>query len=122
VGTTVNTYFVDRTRRPGVKYTYQVVAESTSGAQSLGSNVQFVPDPRPAATFGQLLGLLGKSGSVMARAASGHASCRQTLAQLGALAHTTNHPDVQLLAYRLERRLEYRNVAGGPTTGSLTCG
>jgi hypothetical protein len=52
LGTTSRTSFVDRTRKPGRRYEYQVFAEA--GGRWVPSNVQIVPDPRPAATLEQL--------------------------------------------------------------------
>ncbi len=122
LGTTDSSHFVDSTRRPGAKYLYQVVAESASGKKSIGSNVQVVPDPRPPATFGQLGSALPASqGKVVADMAK-VASCPRTLADLRRLARSASNEDARELAYRLQRRLEYRNLAGGPLTGSLTCG
>ena len=120
IASTSDSYFVDRTRRPGVKYLYTVLAESPTGVQSQSSNIQEVPDPRPPATLTQLTALLPARASV-ARNLATTSSCPRTLAELASLARATNE-EVAELAYRLERRLAYRNVAGGPRTGSLTCG
>ncbi len=121
LATTRSSYFVDRTRRPGVKYLYTVVAESSSGVQSQSSNVQEVPDPRPPATFSQLMALL-PARATTARDLASTSSCSRTLAELGSVARAASNEEVAELAYRLKRRLEYRNVAGGPPSGSLTCG
>lgn len=121
IGTTTNPYFVDRSRLGGVKYAYRVVAVGSSGAESAGSNVQVVPDPRPPATYGQLERLVPTARPI-ARAAAGKGSCARTLADLWLLARTAPNADGRELALRLERRLEYRDVAGGPTSGRLPCG
>jgi hypothetical protein len=122
VGMTTDTYFVDRSRVPGAKYAYRVVAVSASGAQSPSSNVQVVPDPRPPATFAQLEAALPAPSAAVARAAAGSGGCARTLAELARQARTAGSDDARELAYRLERRLEYRNLAGGPTGGRLACG
>jgi hypothetical protein len=122
VGTTSNAYFVDRTRRPGVQYAYQVVAMSESGDRSLGSNIQIVPDPRPPATFGALGALLPKPTELKMQTMARYRGCAATVATLGRLARTAGTDDARELAARLQRRLEYRNLAGGPLTGTVTCG
>jgi hypothetical protein len=101
---------------------YQVVAETASGAKSIGSNIQVVPDPRPPATFGQLDAALPARKAKIVTDVAKLDSCPRTLAELGRLARADPNSNAGLLAYRLQRRLEYRNVAGGPLTGSLTCG
>jgi hypothetical protein len=104
LGTTTLPYFVDRTRQLGTRYAYQVVAETASGDASVPSNMQVAPDPRPPATWKQLdhTGL-----------ASG-ATRRRSLARL---ARTAGDDRVRQLALRLERRVMYAGVAGGPVKG-----
>ncbi len=121
IGSTLNTFFVDRNARRGTQYSYQIVAVGASGPQSLGSNVQVVPDPRPAASFAALARLLPSSVSSLAHAARSQ-GCTGSLAQLRSLARSAATSEARELAARLERRLEYRALAGGPVTGSLTCG
>jgi hypothetical protein len=114
LGTTSRSYFVDRTRQPGTSYAYQVVAETAQAGASRPSNVQVVPDPRPPVTFKQLEDAGLPSGAV---AAIAHARWRErgpALARLARLARTANDDRLRQLAYRLERRLRYQNLAGGP--------
>jgi hypothetical protein len=116
-------------RRPG-HYAYQVVAENAAGERSSPSNVQVVPAPEPPATFGALAQALAPPVATIARA--GHRSRLQRL--LGAAQAAWNRGDRRsamldlrrlraaagpgderaMLAERLERALEYSNVAGGP--------
>jgi hypothetical protein len=113
LGTTSRPYFVDRTRRPETRYAYQVVAETARGRASRSSNMQVVPDPRPPATFRQLeeAGLPSRAVDAIARA---HRRRGPAVARLARLARTAEDDRLRQLAYRLERRLRYENVAGGP--------
>lgn len=122
VGTTANSYFVDRSARRHTKYAYRIVAVGRSGVDSLGSNVQVVPDPRPPATFGQLERLLPVSQAVATAAMARTGTCTRTMSAIARVARTAGSVDARELASRLERRLKYRNVAGGPVNGSLPCG
>lgn len=125
IGTTTNPYFVDPAHG---SYEYEVVAEGTSGAASNPSNVQMVPDPRPAATFGLLEGMLGGGTSASAaRAGSGpsalladaQAAWRQgragaaydILERLQTV--TSGNPELSQSVYRLERAIQYADIAGG---------
>jgi hypothetical protein len=114
LGTTSRPYFVDRTRPPGTRSVYQVVAESAEGSASMPSNAQVVPDPRPPAAFGQLQGLAQEPGAVAAIARAHRRGARQSLARLARLARTARDDRVRQLALRLERRLRYHDLAGGP--------
>jgi hypothetical protein len=121
IGTTSNLYFVDRSRRPRVKYAYMVMAESGFGAMSNPSNVQVVPDPRPPATFDQLEGLLPPTarasiaGGPQARWHRGERAA--TLAELRRMARRGGGDEAGIMAGRLARRLQYRDLAGGPVGG-----
>jgi hypothetical protein len=126
IATTDSQFFVDRTATPGVRYAYEVVARNDFGAQSEPSNVQVVPDPRPAATFGQLESLLpntpdtpGTPGAFATDLASRRRAGERnvSLSELARLARSSGESDVGLLAQRLERRLQYWDVAGGPIAG-----
>ena len=101
LGTTTRTYFVDRTRQPGRRYEYQVLARRPGGRWQ-PSNVQIVPDLRPPATAAQLGALLPG-----ARAASANPA---ELVRLGRRSHDDR---ARQLAERLSRRLQYEHVAGG---------
>ncbi len=116
LGTTTHLDFVDRTRTPGVRYLYRVVAETESGATSAPSNLQQVPDPRPPATFAQLE--RAAHGSVaVAAIAQIYKGTASVLAHLARLARTAGSDEVRELAYRLERRLRYENVAASSARG-----
>jgi hypothetical protein len=117
LGTTTHLYFVDRTRGPGVRYEYRVVAETGSGATSGPSNVQMVPDPRPPATVAQLQSAAPES-TAMASIARASGDRKQLIARVASLARTAGDDSVRELAYRLERRLMYENVAASPVKGS----
>jgi hypothetical protein len=118
VGTTTRNFFVDRSAPRGVRVAYQVVAENATGAMSPRSNVQVVPDPRPAATFGQLERALGGSAQAVAAAAGAESRPGDRSGELRILARLVRarhvDPDVSELAYRLERRIRYAGIAGGP--------
>jgi hypothetical protein len=117
LGTTNQPYFVDRTRRQGTRYAYHVVAETARGGASPPSNVQVVPDPRPPATFRQLEDAGLPSGAVAAIARAHRPRGGPSLARLARLARTAKDDQLRQLAYRLERRLRYQNLAGGPADG-----
>ena len=110
IGHTTGQAFVDTTRALGARYAYQVVAERPGGRASLPSNVQVVPDPRPAATWEQLA-RLAPASRVAAASVRGGPGGRRALARL---ARTAVDERVRRLAVRLERRLRYRDAAGGP--------
>jgi hypothetical protein len=112
VGTTTGSAFVDATARAGTRYAYRVVAEA-AGA-SAASNVQIVPDPRPPATWAQLEAA-GVPRRTVAAVARGHRSARRHA--LARLARAAADDDVRQLALRLERRLRYATLAGGPVKG-----
>jgi hypothetical protein len=113
IGTTRNAFFVDRTRRTGVRYVYRVVAATRSGSTSAPSNLQVVPDPRPPATLGQLE-RAAHGSSAAAAIAEVHGHLGRLLARLAHVARTAGDDQVRELAYRLERRLRYANVAARP--------
>jgi hypothetical protein len=113
LGTTTGSFFVDRTARPGVRYVYRTLAEAASGAASVSSNWQVVPDPRPAPTFAQLA-QADHGSDATAAIASVQGNRRSELALLARLSRTAPDDQARELAYRLERRVRYENVAGGP--------
>ena len=117
LGTTSRPYFVDRTRHPGTRYAYQVVAEAAEVGTSMPSNPQIVPDPRPPATFGQLREAMQEPGAVSAIARAHRRGVRDSLAGLVRLARSAKDDRVRQLALRLERRLRYQDLAGGPVQG-----
>jgi len=117
VGTTSRRYFVDRTRRDGVRYAYQVVAETAAGGKSTPSNTQVVPDPRPPATFAQLREAARDPGPIAAIARARRHGVRESLTRLAGLARSARDDRVRQLALRLERRLRYQGLAGGPVKG-----
>jgi hypothetical protein len=111
-GTTSKRFFVDRTARPGERYAYQVVAEAPSGARSAPSNVQVVPDPRPAPD----LAAAGASGTAatMSRVAEDAAARRATLHRIARLRRmAAPGSDRRLQLERLERRVRYAGIAEG---------
>jgi hypothetical protein len=112
IGTTRERFFVDRTARRGAHYAYQVVAEAPSGARSAPSNVQVVPDPRPAPE----LAAAGAraAAATMSRVADDAAARRATLRRLARLRRAVRPgSDRQLLLERLERRVRYAGIADG---------
>ena len=112
IGTTQDRFFVDRTARPGARYAYQVVAEPPSGARSAPSNVQVVPDPRPAPDLAAA-GARGAAAS-MSRVAEDAAARRATLRRLARLRRAAPPgSDRRLLLDRLERRVRYAGIAEG---------
>jgi hypothetical protein len=114
VGRTTGRWFVDTTRRPGTRYAYQVVAEGPGRDASPPSNLQVVPDPRPPATWAQLARLAPRARAAAAIARSDRAAGRHALARL---ARSAGDDRVRRLALRLERRLRYRDAAGGSPGG-----
>jgi hypothetical protein len=118
VGTTSNSYFVDRSAPQGVRVLYQVAAQGVTGAVSARSNVQVVPDPRPPATFGQLARDMGPTEAAFTADARSRMRRGGRRAELAIVKQVLRDrhlgPDAQELAYRLERRLQYAGVAGGP--------
>jgi len=116
-------------RRPG-HYTYQVVAVNAAGERSPPSNVQVVPSPEPPATFAALSQALARPVAMIARAGSesrlqrllGAAQAawkrgehRAAMLELQRLRAAAGPGDERaMLAERLERALEYSNVAGAP--------
>jgi hypothetical protein len=116
-------------RRPG-RYTYQVVAVNAAGERSPPSNVQVVPAPEPPTTFAALDQALASPVATIARAGSGSRLQRLLGAAQAAWKRGDRRSamlDLQhlraaagpgaeraMLAERLERALEYSNVAGEP--------
>jgi len=118
VGSTRRAFFVDHSAPRGVRMQYQVVAIGLSGTSSAPSNLQVVPDPRPPATFGQLeQAMRGSASPVATTAVAGWLPGDRT-AELSALARLLRNPrldpGVRELAERLQRRIMYGGVAGGP--------
>jgi hypothetical protein len=114
LGTTTRRFFVDRTAQPGTRYAYQVVAEDAAGRGPSASNVQVVPDPRPPATWKQLEYAGVPAGAVATMAREGRRAARRSLARL---VMTAGDDRVRQLSLRLERRLRYDGLAGGPVKG-----
>jgi hypothetical protein len=112
IGTTGKRFFVDRTARRGARYAYQVVAEAPSGARSVPSNVQVVPDPRPTPELAAA-GVRGATAT-MSRVARHAAARRATLRRLARLRRAAiPGSDRRLLLERLERRVRYAGIAEG---------
>jgi hypothetical protein len=112
IGTTRNRFFVDRTARRGARYAYQVVAEAPSGARSAPSNVQVVPDPRPAPSLAAA-GVRG-AAATMSRVADDPAARRATLRRVARLRRAARPgSDRRLLLERLERRVRYAGITEG---------
>jgi hypothetical protein len=131
VGTTSSAFFLAHTSAHRI---YEVVAMNARGDRSEPSNIQIVPTPEPAATFGSLQGVLGSSvigSSSSARAASvsgpralldeAQAAWAQGERQTALLdvqrlqaGAGTQHTELAALAARLERRLLYASAAGEP--------
>ena len=117
VGTTGRTFLVDRTARAGVRYAYEVVAETPGGASSAPSNRQVVPDPRPGATLGAVRraapGALPAATTLATLARDRHARAA-TLRALGALrGRAARGTELGILVDRVERRVRYAGIAGG---------
>jgi len=113
--------------RPPGNYVYQVVGVNSAGMRSAPSNVQVVPEPEPAATFGSLEQAAAPSGGGSARTAGRSPLARQLQAadaayergdRRGALALLrrlrSSGPgkgeEWAMLAERLERVIEYSSV------------
>ena len=79
--------------------------------------MQVVPDPRPPATFRELAcDRLGPARWPRSLRHTGEEH-DPSLARLTRLARTAKDERLRQLAYRLERRLRYQDVAGGPVKG-----
>jgi hypothetical protein len=110
VGTTRERFFVDRTAKRGARYGYQVVAEAPSGARSAPSNVQVVPDPRPAPALGAAG--VRDAATTMSRVARDDDARRATLHRLARLRRAAlPGSDRRLLLERLQRRVRYAGIA-----------
>jgi hypothetical protein len=119
IGTARNTFYVDRTARPGRRYAYRVVAVGASGYRSPPSALHTAPDPRPAPTLEQVireLGLASAAGRLVTEARAelagqGRRAQLRTLAQL----QRSVGPDTDAgdLIERLQRRIRYSGLAGG---------
>jgi hypothetical protein len=128
VATTSDPYFVAHSTAHRV---YEVIAETAGGEQSGPSNIQIVPTPEPAATFGSVQAAIGSSAAhgKTAQAASVSAAQRLLDGARSAWARgerSTALRDVQrlqslagaqpdelsALAARLERHLLYGEAAG----------
>jgi hypothetical protein len=116
IGEITGRFFVDRTRRPGERYAYRVVAAPGTAQAGAGTNVQVVPDPRPAPTFDALerSAPVARSAAAGARERWRRGDRAGALVLLGRLARTAPAEETRDVARRLERRLRYRDVAGGP--------
>jgi hypothetical protein len=129
VATTSSSHYLARVAGHRV---YEVVAENPEGKTSDPSNVQIAPAPEPPPTFRALRPLLG-GWSLASAAREGPGSRPERLLGAAQLAWSrgdrlTALHDIQrlqaaargrdeqvsALALRLERRLQYANVAGGP--------
>jgi hypothetical protein len=129
VATTSSSHYL--ARLPGHRV-YEVLAMNARGKTSGPSNAQIAPAPEPPPTFSALRPLLG--GWPLASAARGGARSRperllgaaqaawsrgnrstalRDVQRLQAAARGQDE-QVSALALRLERRLKYANVAGGP--------
>jgi hypothetical protein len=118
IGTTSRPFFVDRTARRGARYGYRVLAETPSGARSVPSNLQVVPDPRPVPTVGEVVrragGLDPRALATMAIAARSRRARRETLHALAAIARRTGgDADLEDVIERVGRRIRYAGVAAG---------
>jgi hypothetical protein len=113
IGATTRAYFVDRTRVPGARYNYKVVARGPSGVAAT-SNVQTVPDPRPAATFQALrraLPAAQAAAAVDARTLWHRRDRAAALARVERLSRAAPSDEARETARRLARRLRYAGVA-----------
>lgn len=109
IGTTRRRFFIDRTAQPGKRYAYQVVAEAPSGVRSAASNVQVVPDPRPAPTFA---GAGIRTTASMSGLAHDAAARRAMLRRLSRLRRAAPPGSYRwLLLERIERRVLYAGIA-----------
>jgi hypothetical protein len=130
VGTTSDSYFVADSDAHRV---YEVVAENAVGDLSDSSNIQIVPTPEPAPTFGSVRGAIGSPGPLSGKAGLASVSAAQRLldsaqaawgrgARSAALLDLrqleslqgTEHGELSALATRLERELEYEEATGAP--------
>jgi hypothetical protein len=112
IGTTRERFFVDPMTRRGTRYAYQVVAEAPSGARSAPSNVQVVPDPRPAPRLVRA-GVRG-AAATMSRLADDPAARQATLRRIARLRRAARQgSDRRLFLERLERRVRYAGIAEG---------
>jgi hypothetical protein len=112
IGTTPERVFVDRTARRGTSYAYQVVAEAPSGARSAPSNMQVVPDPRPAPSLAAAAA--HGAAATMSRLVDDAAARRATLRRISRLRRAAAPgSDRRLLLERLERRVRYAGLAEG---------
>ena len=130
IGTTTGAGFVDRTRRPGARYAYRVVADGAAGA-SAGSTVQVVPDLRPAVSWadvqraatraagrqGATSGLRSAAAGLRARSfkdasAAGRAQQAAVLGHVERAAPSSSR--LADLAWRLGEQLRLHDAAGGP--------
>jgi hypothetical protein len=112
IGTTREQFFVDRTAQRGARYGYQVVAEAPAGARSAPSNMQVVPDPRPAPELAAA-GVRG-AAATMSRVERDDAARRAMLRGLARLRRAARPgSDRRLLLERLERRVRYAGIAEG---------
>lgn len=131
VSTTDNPDYV--TPRSG-HYIYEVIAKSASGVSSAPSNIEVTPFQGPPATFSELQSTLGSPSATAAKAtvanaaesrgqrllveaetASAHgqyAAARRDIAMLQASAGENDA--LAAAATRVERRLQYANIAGAP--------
>jgi hypothetical protein len=113
--------------RPPGNYVYSVVGVNSAGMRSAPSNVQVVPEPEPAATFGSLEQAAVPGSAKSARAAVRSPLERQLQAakaayargdRRGALAllhrlrasSAGREEEWAMLAERLERVIEYSSV------------
>jgi hypothetical protein len=110
VGSSTRDHFVDRTAPRGVRVIYQVAAVGPTGTSSARSNVQMVPDPRPPATLAQLERMLPPTAAASVAAVGPN----QQLAAVDQWLRGHLDPAARLLAQRLQRRLTYAGIAGGP--------
>jgi hypothetical protein len=118
VGTTRRPFFVDRTARPGRRYAYRVLAETPSGARSVPSNLQVVPDPRPVPSVAEVVRRAGGPAppamATMAIAARSTRARRETLRALAAMGRrAAGDADLQDLIERVRRRVRYAGIAAG---------
>jgi hypothetical protein len=112
IGTTPERVFVDRPARRGTSYAYQVVAEAPSGARSAPSNMQVVPDPRPAPSLAAAAA--HGAAATMSRLVDDAAARRATLRRISRLRRAAAPgSDRRLLLERLERRVRYAGLAEG---------
>jgi hypothetical protein len=128
VGTTSDSYFVAPSDAHRV---YEVLAENADGQTSEPSNIQIVPTPEPAPTFGSVRAAIGAPGPLGGKAAAASVSAARrlldsaqsawgrgdrsaALADLHRLRSLQGgqQDELSALAVRLERELEYGEGAG----------